>query len=119
MSSVPCLVKTMQKSKSLKLMGQSHLVLVCLIRDMGLTKHVQVMVLGLILTFVKPNIKVIYILVTQCLVSALRPMVLGFSTCELSQFFGTSYSVMSLYFVRKTPPTVFSNRLKRCRCFLL
>ena len=86
MSFVPCLVKTMQKSKSLKLMGQSHLVLVCLIRDMGLTKHVQVMVLGLILTFVKPNIKVIYILVTQCQVSALRHMVLWFSTCELSHF---------------------------------
>ena len=38
--------KNYSKSLSLKLMGQSPLVLVCLIRDMGLTKFVKMMVQG-------------------------------------------------------------------------
>ena len=45
--------------------------LVCLIRDMGLSKCVQMVILG-DLDIAKPDIKAIYILMTQCQLSASR-----------------------------------------------
>ena len=46
MSSMPFYVKTIQKSLSPEQMGKSPLVLVCNIRDSGLTKFVLMMLLG-------------------------------------------------------------------------
>ena len=56
----PMLEKTFQKIFALKLMDQSLLVLICLIRDMGYSDGPRLI----------PNIKVIYIIVTQCQMSA-------------------------------------------------
>ena len=66
MSSMPCKIKTTKENiLSLKLIDQSPLVLVCRIRDMGLSKSVQMSML-VDLAIVKPCIKVMYILVNQC-----------------------------------------------------